>query len=122
MSLLERGFAEPTVSLGDLLDGSRPEITGSSRRGTRDYVDEIVRSGFPDIHALAPRARRHRLEGYVDLIVTRAFPEQGLVVRRPGVLRAWLTAYAAATSTTATYQRILTPPHPASPRSPLGAP
>ncbi len=28
-------------------------------------------------------------------------------MRRPGVLRAWLTAYAAATSTTATYQRIL---------------
>ncbi|MCM3535166.1 DUF4143 domain-containing protein [Cellulosimicrobium funkei] len=107
MSLLERGFAEPTVSLGDLLGGSRPEINGSSRRSTRDYVDEIVRSGFPDIHGLAPRARRHRLEGYIDLIVTRAFPEQGLVVRRPGVLRAWLTAYAAATSTTATYQRIL---------------
>jgi len=107
MSLMERGFAEPTVSLGDLLDGSRPEITGSSERGTRDYVEEIVRSGFPDIHGLAPRARRHRLEGYVDLIVTRAFPEQGLVVRRPGALRAWLTAYAAATSTTASYQRIL---------------
>lgn len=107
MSLLERGFAEPTVSLGDLLGGSLPEIRGSSRRSTRDYVDEIVRSGFPDIHGLAPRARRHRLEGYIDLIVTRAFPEQGLVVRRPGVLRAWLTAYAAATSTTATYQRIL---------------
>ncbi len=47
MSLLERGFADPTVSLGDLLDGSRPEIKGSSRRSTRDYVDEIVRSGSP---------------------------------------------------------------------------
>lgn len=107
MSLVERGFADPTVSLGELLKGHRTGVTGSTERTTSDYVEEIVRSGFPDIHGLSPRARRQRLEGYLDLVVTKAFPEQGLTVRRPGVLRAWLTAYAAATSTTASYQRIL---------------
>lgn len=36
-----------------------------------------------------------------------AFPEQGHLVRRPATLRAWLTAYAAATGTTASYNSIL---------------
>lgn len=37
----------------------------------------------------------------------RDFPDQGLRVRGPQVLRGWLTAYAAATSTTASYTTLL---------------
>jgi predicted AAA+ superfamily ATPase len=40
-------------------------------------------------------------------VVDRDFAELGHVVRRPGTLRAWLRAYAAATSTTASYNSIL---------------
>ena len=40
-------------------------------------------------------------------MVERDFPEQGLRVRRPATLHAWLSAYAAATATTASYNSLL---------------
>lgn len=42
-----------------------------------------------------------------DLVRRAVFPEQGLVVRRPATLRAWLAAYAGATATTTSYNAIL---------------
>lgn len=51
--------------------------------------------------------RRAELDAYLDNVVQREFPEQGYPVRRPAVLRAWLSAYAAATSTTTAYSKIL---------------
>lgn len=39
-------------------------------------------------------------------VVDREFPEQGLPVRHPDTLRAWMRAYAAASSTTASYEVI----------------
>src|SRR5205085_951900 len=72
-----------------------------------DYVEEIVASGFPAIRRLSGRARRAQLDGYLTRMVERDFPDQGLRVRRPGTLRAWLAAYAAATATTASYNTIL---------------
>ena len=107
MSLAERALAEPTVSLADLLTGRRPAITGATRLGLPDYVEEIVRSGFPAIRELSPRARRAQLDGYLARIVERDFPEQGHLVRRPATLHAWLAAYASATATTASYNVIL---------------
>jgi len=71
-----------------------------------DYTDEILASGFPAIRVASGRARRAQLDGYIDRIVDRDFPEQGLSVRKPDTLRRWMTAYAAATSTTATYETI----------------
>ncbi|HEY0217865.1 MAG TPA: ATP-binding protein [Cellulomonas sp.] len=106
LSLAERGTTPPTVSLRDLLTGrARPE--GSTTLGLTDYVDEIVSSGFPGIRAASPRVRAPRLDAYLDAVVEREFPEQGLVVRRPEVLRGWLRAFAAATSSTASYNAIL---------------
>jgi predicted AAA+ superfamily ATPase len=107
MSLAERGLTEPTVSLADLLTGGRPEIAGSTRLRLPDYVEEIVRSGFPAIRDLPARARRAQLDGYLARIVERDFPEQGHLVRRPATLQAWLAAYASATATTASYNVIL---------------
>lgn len=107
MSLAERGLETPTVSLLDLLSGERPSIDGTSTVGFPTYVDEILRSGFPGIRPLPPRARRAQLAGYVDRVVAREFAEQGHPVRRPAALRGWLTAYAAAISTTASYNAIL---------------
>ncbi len=109
LSLAERGLEQPTVSLSALLAGAPQStaISGDTEIATPQYAHEIAASGFPDIRDLSARARTARLEGYVHAIVQRAFPEQGLQVRKPHVLRSWMTAYAAATSTTTTYSRIL---------------
>ncbi|HSF26092.1 MAG TPA: DUF4143 domain-containing protein [Actinomycetes bacterium] len=107
LSLPERGLAEPTVSLARLLDGHRAAIEGSCDVGLDDYVEQILASGLPAIRTLSGRARRAQLAGYLSRVVEHEFPEQGLRVRRPETLRGWLTAYAAATATTASYNAIL---------------
>src|SRR5690606_9876216 len=71
-----------------------------------DYVREILRSGFPAFRSLEGRALRAQLDSYLARIVDRDFKEQGIVVRRPETLRRWMTAYAAATSTTASLEKI----------------
>jgi uncharacterized protein len=106
MSLDERGIATPTVSLGALLAGARSDISGSTDVGLEEYAEEIVRSGFPGIRHLHGRASRAQLDGYVDRIVTREFEEAGHRLLDPEGLRRWLTAYAAATSSTASYEKI----------------
>jgi predicted AAA+ superfamily ATPase len=107
MSLAERGLTTPTTGLSDLLTGRRADVDGSSDLTLPDYAEEIVRSGFPGIRDLPARARRAQLDGYLARIAERDFPEQGHLVRRPATLKAWLTAYASATATTASYNTIL---------------
>jgi predicted AAA+ superfamily ATPase len=107
MSVAERGLVAPTVSLAGLLAGDLPTVEGVSPVTLSDYADEIVTGGLPGLRLLDPEVRPVALRGYVDAIVEREFPEVGHVVRRPSALRAWLTAYAAATSTTASYNTIL---------------
>lgn len=107
LSLAERDLDAPTVSLRELLMGERPSVSGTSTVDLGTYAEEIVASGFPGIRPLPPRARRAQLDGYLARIAEREFAEQGLLVRRPATLRGWLQAYAAATSTTASYNAIL---------------
>lgn len=107
MSLSERRLVAPTVSLGELLTGEHPDVNGVSAIGMADYAEEIVRSGFPGIRGRGAEDRRDLLDGYLDAIVEHDFAELGHVVRRPATLRAWLTAFAAATSSTATYSSLL---------------
>jgi predicted AAA+ superfamily ATPase len=106
MGLAERGLAHPTVSLAELLSGSRPAITGSTDVSLETYTEEIVRSGFPGLRHLRGRASRALLDGWLERVVDRDVPEQGRPVRQPRTLRAWLTAYATATGTSAAYERI----------------
>jgi predicted AAA+ superfamily ATPase len=107
MSLFERGMQAPTVGVGELLSGRRGPIEGATAVDLPAYTDEILRSGFPAIRVLPARARRAQLDGYLARIVEHDFPDQGHLVRRPATLRAWLTAYAAATATTTSYNVIL---------------
>jgi predicted AAA+ superfamily ATPase len=107
LSLPERGLCTATVSVRALLTGDRPPIDGDSALTLPEYVDEILASGFPGIRGLPERARRVQLDGYLARVVDRDFPEQGHPVRRPASLRAWLTAYAAATATNSSYNTIL---------------
>ena len=117
-SLAERDMGDPTVCLSSLLQGGDklsaptntqelPAIAGRTDVELRDYVREITGSGFPGIRLLNARARRAQLDGYVERIVGREFAEMGVRVRRPESLRGWLRAYAAATSSTASYSTIL---------------
>ncbi|MDR2974966.1 MAG: DUF4143 domain-containing protein [Propionibacteriaceae bacterium] len=107
LSLAERRIEQATVSLGDLLRQPPGPIEGETRIGLPEYVEEIFASGFPGIRPLGARARRARLDGYIDNTINREFAEQGINVRRPQTLLAWLRAYAAATATSASYTNIL---------------
>ena len=106
MSLAERGLGEPTVKLSDLLDDSVCSLSGSTELGLSDYTDEILRSGFPAIRHATGRALRTQLDGYIDRVVERDFEEVGVRVRNTEALRRWMTSYAAATSTTTSFEKI----------------
>src|SRR5581483_5481443 len=106
LTLSERGVAEPSVSLRALLTGTKPPVSGQTEVRLETYVEEIVASGFPGLRGLSGRALRAQLDGYLDRIVERDFAEQGRELRNPARLRRWLTAYAAACSTCATYEAI----------------
>lgn len=106
LTLAERDLGSPTVSLRDLLAGTRPAIGGHTSVTLGDYAREIVNSGFPAIRSLTGRALRAQLDGYVARIVERDIREQGYNVRRPDVLRRWMAAYAAATATTTSLEKI----------------
>ena len=106
LTLHERGIGQPTVSLAALLAGHRPAIEGGTDVRLVAYVDEIVGSGFPGLRGLSGRALRTQLDGYLTRIAEHDLPEVGLSVRNPSLLRRWMTAYAAATATTASYETI----------------
>lgn len=106
LSLAERGIGEPTVSLGALLTGDRPPLRGATDIGLTDYTEEIIRSGFPAIRTLGGRALRTQLDGYLERIVEHDFDELGHRIRNEGALRRWMAAYAAATSTVASFDVI----------------
>lgn len=106
MSLAERGIETPSVRLGDLLSGSRQAVAGATTVGLAEYAAEITASGFPAIRQLSGRLLRSQLDGYLDRIVERDVADLGHRVRDRGALRRWLTAYAAASSTTAPFETI----------------
>ncbi len=106
LSLAERGLTEATVSLAGLLSSSRPPLEGASDVRLDDYADEIVRSGYPATRGLSHRLIRADLDGYIERIVEHDFNELGRTIRDRRALRSWMTAFAAATSTSASYAAI----------------
>lgn len=106
LSLAERGLEPSPVSLRELLHGARPALEGKSTTGLEDYVGELVRSGLPGLRGYSGRALRTQLDGYLHRIIEKEFEQQGLTVRRPETLRRWMSAYAAATASTASFETI----------------
>lgn len=106
MTLPERQIEDPSVSLRELAEGRRPSIDGRTKVGLEQYVEEILGSGFPGLRGLSGRHLRTQLDGYLARIVDTDFPELGQTVRKPQALRRWMTAYAAASATTASYEKI----------------
>lgn len=84
MSLAERDLGTPSVSLGELLAGARPELVGSTGKTLETYAQEIVASGFPGIRALAPLARRLQLDGYLRRLAERDFESVGHLRTKAG--------------------------------------
>ncbi|MDR3202347.1 MAG: DUF4143 domain-containing protein, partial [Bifidobacteriaceae bacterium] len=107
MGLSERAVETPSVSFAELISDRPARLEGETGIGLEQYVDEILASGFPGIRAVAGRNRERALDGYLHAIVEHDFAELGHVVRRPEALKAWLTAFAAATGGTARYEAIL---------------
>lgn len=106
MTLVERGVGAPTVSLAELLQGRRPPVAGETDVTLETYASEIVASGFPGLRHLSGRARRAQLDGYLARIVERDFEDFGHRLRNPSALRRWMTAYAAATATSTSYETL----------------
>ncbi|MGB4136876.1 MAG: AAA family ATPase [Microbacterium sp.] len=106
LTLAERGLNQTTVSLHNLLSGIA-DVDGETPLVLHDYITEITASGFPGIRSRTPRGRTSQLDSYLDYVIQREFPEQGLAVRAPETLRRWLRAYAAAGATTTSYAKIL---------------
>jgi predicted AAA+ superfamily ATPase len=106
LSLAERGLEQATVSLATLLTGRRPELDGTTDVDLEGYTDEILMGGFPGMRHRSARLQRAALDGYLRVIIDRDLPEVGLEVRNPAGLDRWLRAYAAATSTAASYETI----------------
>ena len=106
LSLAERWPGEATVSLAGLLRGERPAVTGQASRRLEDYTEEILRSGFPGLRGLRDRPLRAQLDSYLQRVVDRDFAELGYGLRNPEGLLRWMRAYAAATSGTASYEKI----------------
>lgn len=106
LTLAERGIDSPTVSLRRLLGGGRPSLEGSTSVAVESYASEICRSGLPGLRGLSDRALRAQLDGYLDRIIDRDFVEAGEPIRTAGALRRWMTAYGAATATSAAFDVI----------------
>jgi uncharacterized protein len=106
LSLPERHVETPTVSISALLSGQRAQITGHTDLRLEHYVEEILASGFPGLRSLSGRPLRAQLDGYLARVIDREFEDVGRRVRNPAALRRWMEAYAAASSTTASFETI----------------
>lgn len=106
MTLTERGL-NPTVSLSALLGDPRPAIAGTTPLTLTDYVGEIVSSGFPGMRSLAARALRTQLDAYIARTLEHDIADEaGKTIRNSAALRRWVTAYAAAISSTTSLEKI----------------
>lgn len=106
LSLFERQITTPTISLSNLLEGKKGRLEGETKVNLIDYVSEIVKSGFPGLRHLSGRPLRAQLEGYINRIIDQDFKDHGLNTRNPEAIKRWMRAYAAATSTTSSYETI----------------
>jgi predicted AAA+ superfamily ATPase len=110
LSLEERKLGEKTVSLSDLFDFERScsaPVEGETALAFADYLNEIALSGLPALRVANERRRRTVLSSYLDNLLTHDFVQEGIDIRQPQALKRWLTAYAAAISSTAGYSLIL---------------
>lgn len=106
LSLAERWPGSAIVSVRELLGGGQPRVAGTSSFGLADYTEEMFRSGFPGLRDLPVKLRLAQLDGYIQRVIDKDFPELGHTPRNPAALRRWMLAYAAATATAASWEKV----------------
>lgn len=108
MSLVERGFAEPTVSLRRIFGEHEADLAGSTELTRRDYAETLLRSGFPECQGEQQQSANTYLDAYVRRVVSRDMSGAGGSLRRTAVgpVTRWLRAYAEATATDAKFSTI----------------
>ena len=106
LALFERRGWESSISMRELFQGDAT-IAGETDKTLKDYIDAIASGGFPGFYEAPPVLRNQQLDSYLTRVVDRDLPEQGYTARNPTALMNWLAAYAAASSTTTSYQEIL---------------
>ena len=121
LSLWERQLETPTVSLRDLLAEKPTKIEGTTNIRLPDYVQELISPGLPGLRHLSGRALRSQMGAYVQRIVDRDINELGMQIRQPNQLLRWIRSYAAATSTTSSYETIRDAATPGESQSPSKA-
>lgn len=105
LTLPERGVAETTVSFADLLAGEA-SVGGRTSFDLAGYTEEMTAGGFPGMRHLPGRARTAALDSYIQRIADHDLPEAGLAIRHPATVLSWLRAYAAASGTSASWEKI----------------
>lgn len=106
MTLPERGIAQPAVSLGDLIHGTE-EVHGETDLRLDDLIELICRSGLPGAPRVGGwRATQAFLDGYLERLFDHEVEAVDGARRETVLLRQWATAYAAATATTASYEKL----------------
>jgi predicted AAA+ superfamily ATPase len=106
LAMSERLGTDVPIGVAELLKGKRPTIGGETAFTLEDYTDEILTSGLPGLRNLSGKALRIQLDAYLARVIDRDFPELGHSVRNPAGLRRWMRAYAAASSTTVSFEKI----------------
>lgn len=106
LCLQERLGLQPTVSLAAMFSNPAATVEGDTDVDLNQYVAEIVHGGFPGMRHLTGRALRAQLDSYLERIVDHDMALEGFNVRRPDSVMAWMGAYAAATSTTTSFEKI----------------
>ena len=106
LSLAERWPGVATVSLRELLDGGGRRSPASARSGSRTTRRSCSSRAFPACATFPVKLRRAQLDGYIQRIIDKDFPELGHQPRNPAALRRWMLAYAAATATTASWEKV----------------
>ncbi len=104
LTLPERGVSTALVSLADLVEGGTP--SGLAEMGLDEYVAAMLQSGFPGLQELSGTGLRSQLDSYVDRIVEHDMAQFGHAIRRPATVRSWLAAYAAASASPTSWDKI----------------
>lgn len=113
MSIVERALTTPAVSLADLFTGSAAHIEAETDVTFHDYLNLLVRSGFPAIWLAGQqeiggqRVWRTLLDLYVAQLCER---EVALMSKfetmSSALIRRWMRSYASAVSTDARFDTI----------------
>lgn len=100
MSWQELGYSTGLVSLGQLLNGHKPEISDNST-DLEIIVERMIKGGFPALKHKSLRQATEINRAYIDLLVEVDMSKVSALKRNPEKVRSLLRSIARNTATTA---------------------